>query len=222
MRIYDNIIQGTDEWKEIRHGKIGGSTIGKLMTKLDKSVRECSEYYSLLAEKLEEFDPFIESPVTFAMQRGNELEPEARNEYERLFGVTVRQVGWVEDDGGLIGISPDGIVSDKHNIEIKCPSAHTHMMYVLDNSKFTEEYCWQIVHNFVVMNIEKITCISYRPENLTVPFLSFDVTKDTEIRVSAKIKMQVRALVEMAEKRIKEVEKCIVEDLTKLQQSNEF
>jgi len=220
MKIYDKIIQGSDEWKELRHGKVGGSGISDLMSYPDKSIRNCSDYYSVLAEQLEEFDPFIENRITFEMQRGNELEPEARKEYERIYGLSVQQVGWVEMDNVKVGISPDGIVSPKHNIEIKCPSAHTHMKYVLNNNKFIETYAWQIAHNFYVMKIEKLTCISYRPENKIVPLLTFDVTLETEIKISAKVTKTVREMCEMISDRLIELFECIDEDINKLTKKN--
>ena len=222
MKIYDKIVQGTDEWKEIRHGKVGGSTIAKLMSYHDKSIRNCTEYYSVLAEHAEEFDPFIENRITAEMQRGNDLEPDARKEYERISGSVVQQVGWVEMDNGLIGISPDGIVNEKHNIEIKCPSSNTHMMYILDNSVFTEKYAWQIVHNFYVMDIEKLTCISYRPENTLCPLLHFDVDMDTTIKISAKVSKTVKELCLMVDLRVKELQECIKEDLNKINNKNQF
>jgi len=209
MRIYENIIQGSIEWHEIRYGKIGGSTAGKLMTKLDKPVRECADYFRLLADMMEDFDPDIESYQSDAMKRGNELEVDAREEYERIFGVEVKQIGWAELDNGLIGISPDGLVSDKHAIEIKCPEKQTHAAYILDNSKFLETYKWQIVHYFYVLGVEKVTCISFRPENKYIPLLAFDVTPDTVIKGQT-----ISRLVEILHSRLTFVIEQIKKDLS--------
>jgi len=222
MKIYDKVIQGTDEWKELRHGKVGGSTIAKLMSYPEKSIRNCTEYYSVLAENIEEFDPFIENRITFEMQRGNDLEPLARQEFERISGKKAFQVGWVEMDNGFVGISPDGIINEKHNIEIKCPSANTHMMYILDNSVFTEKYAWQIVHNFYTMAIERLTCISYRPENELCPLLAFDVTNDTVIKISSKVSKTVAELCLMIHLRVLELQECINDDLNKITNKNKF
>ena len=48
MKIFKEIVQGSDQWKEIRWGKIGGSTANKLMTKLDKPVCEVAEFNATL------------------------------------------------------------------------------------------------------------------------------------------------------------------------------
>ena len=105
MTIYDKIIQGTDECKEI---DVHDAYVEEVMTNLDKSVRTCAVFAKLLSERMEDFDPFQSSYQNAAMQRGNEYEPFAREEYERIYGETVQQVGWVELDNGFIGISPDG------------------------------------------------------------------------------------------------------------------
>lgn len=207
MTIYDKIIQGTDEWKEIRHSKVGGSTAKEVMTNLGKSVRTCAIFSKLLSERMEDFDPFQSSYQNAAMQRGNEYEPFAREEYERIYDETVQQVGWVELDGGFIGISPDGwIQQKKKSIEIKCPSAETHVKYMLNFNDFLEDYCWQIVHNFLVLKVDTVDCISFRPENKFNKLIVFSVTKDTEIKISAKATKKVSELVEMLNARLIELE----------------
>lgn len=221
MKIYDKIIQGTDEWKELRHGKIGGSTCEKIMTKLDKPITECAIFYDLLSEHMEDFDPFQSDYQNLAMQRGNEYEPLAREEYERIYGLNVQQVGWVERDDNFSGISPDGwIKSAKKSIEIKCPSANTHVKYMLDFNQFLEEYVWQIVCNFLVLEVDTVDCISYRPENKFKPIIVFTVTKDTEISISKKETKKISELVKMLKNRIEETNKAIEKELKK--QSKEY
>ena len=206
MKIYDKIVQGTDEWKELRHGKIGGSTASKVMTKLDKPVTECSVFADLLSEWMEDFDPFQGDYQSAAMQRGNEFEPLARDEYSRITGNIVKQIGWAEsDETSFIGISPDGLVGDKKAIEIKCPSANTHVKYMLDFNEFLEEYCWQIIHTFLVLDVDTVDCISYRPENKIKPIIIYTVTKDTQIRISKKEVYKVSELVAMLQTRLFEI-----------------
>ena len=224
MKIYKELQQGSTEWLEIKHAKVGGSRLAKIMTKLDKSVRECAEYYSILAEHMEDFDPFECGFQSIAMARGNEFEPLARKEYERIYGVNVEQYGWVQNEEiAICGISPDGhIPSLEKAIEIKCPSDNTHVMYMLNPAAFLEEYCWQIVHNFLVMGVKSVDGISYRPENKIKPLLVIPTTKDTLIQISKKECYPISYLVEMAKKRLIELEVCIAEDLKMLSSQNEF
>ena len=225
MIIYDKVIQGTDEWKELRHGKVGGSTAAKIMTKLDKSVCECAIFTKMLAEHMEDFDLFTNEYSNAAMQRGNEFEPLAREEYERLMGVKVQQVGWVElkETKGFVGISPDGwIQKAKKSIEIKCPNADTHVNYMLNFNDFLEEYCWQIVHNFYVLGVDSVDCISYRPENKFKPIIIHTVTKDTEIRISKKEVYKVWELVQMLDARCNELYNEIQKEIKNQNKQLEF
>jgi predicted phage-related endonuclease len=224
MKIYKNIIQGSEEWLELRHGKIGGSTAGKLMTKLDKSVRECASYYSILGDRMEDFDPFKSEFKSFDMIRGNDLEPIARQEYERIYGVEVEQIGWIEIEGTNTGISVDGYIPSKNKaIEIKCPSAATHANYIINTSEIITDYVWQIVHYFAVIDgLESVDCISYRPENKLSPLMVVTVTKETTVKISAKIALSVAELIEISTKRIEELENEIKKDIESLTEKTEF
>lgn len=224
MKIYKDLQQGSQPWLEIKHAKVGGSRLSKIMTKLDKSVRECAEYYDILAEHMEDFDPFECGFQSIAMARGNEFEPLARKEYERIYGVTVEQYGWVQNEEiKICGISPDGHIPElRKAIEIKCPSDNTHVMYLINPAAFLEEYCWQIVHNFLVIGVKSVDGISYRPENKIKPMLVIPTTKDTLIQISKKECYPISYLVELAEKRLRELEVCISEDLKMLQEKDKF
>lgn len=224
MKIYKDIQQGTDRWYEIRHGKVGGSRLEKVMTNFDKPVRTCAEYLSILAENMEDYDPFEVRYQSAEMARGNEFEPKAREEYERINGVKVDQIGWAQhDELKLVGISPDGLIpSINKAIEIKCPSCNTHLGYVIEPKKLIEKYCWQIVHYFLVLGVDSVDCISYRPENKLKPIVIETVTPDTVIAISKKEAFKVIDLVGMAEERLIELEKCINEDIDKLSNVNVF
>ena len=224
MKLYKELLQGSTEWLEIKHGKVGGSRLAKIMTNLDKSVRDCAEYYAILAEHMEDFDPFKISFLNQDMIRGNEFEPLARIEYERINGVKVEQVGWVEmDDIKISGLSPDGwIPLLSKSIEIKCPSDNTHVMYMLNPNAFIEKYCWQIVANFLVLEVESVDCISYRPENKLKPMIISTVTLDTTIQISKKECYTVEELVGMGKYRLMDLEFCIKKDIEMIKKENKF
>lgn len=57
---------------------------------------------------------------TFAMRRGHELEPAARELHERRFGVMVDRAGFVTTADGLFGGSADGFIGDDEGTEYKC------------------------------------------------------------------------------------------------------
>ena len=226
MKIYRDIIQSSPEWHEIKYGKVGGSSAKDLNANESKPIRGNAIYDKILAAKFEEFFP-EENISTFAMDRGVELEPYARAEFERIYNVKVSQVGWIELDNGLIGISPDGLVCDEsqitetelinveESIEIKCPSAAIHMKYIRNNDAFIETYIDQLVHNFLVLGVKRVRCISFRQENTACPLLEFMVTPDTLVKVSAKKTCSIRELVAQSEARCNELIACIKEDVEK-------
>jgi len=122
--IYKDIIQLEPEWFAIKLGKIGASSMGKVLMGGGKTRK--SYMLKLAAERLT--GERIETYSNAAMQRGIELEPEARQAYEFIKDVEVVQVGWVERNKD-IGCSPDGTVNDNGLVEIKCPLATTCIEY---------------------------------------------------------------------------------------------
>ena len=78
------------------------------------------------------------------MDRGNELEAEARDWYAFEYMVAVREVGFCMIDGGGFGGSPDGLVGEDGGQEIKCPSAANHMAYYFDRASFIQSYRPQV------------------------------------------------------------------------------
>jgi len=212
MKVYDKIEQGSVEWHALRYGKVGGSTLKSLMTNENKSVTENAIYNSILAAR---FEPFVyeETYTSREMERGNMLEPMARLAYEDKFGVNVIQIGWAEIND-FAGISPDGLIGSCEALEIKCPSANTHVAYMRNPMSMIEDYLWQCVMYFVVFdNLEVLNFVSYRPENTVCPLLVQTIHLSTEVRVNAKKTAKIEELVLQAKNRIEELEINIKNDL---------
>lgn len=214
MKIYKDLIQGTDEWKEMRHGKIGGSSLKEVMANEGKPVENNSFFYELIGQRTEEFDCEDGIFVTKAMQRGVDLEPVARAEFERIYGKKVHEIGWLELSD-FVGISPDGLIATddeletwkiKEALEIKCPTRAVYMKYLIDNQEAIDDYPWQIVHYFLTTGIEKLNLFIYRPENKLAAHILIEITKDTIINVSKKKSATVETLVEEARTRLNELE----------------
>lgn len=117
--------QGTQEWLDARLGRPSASQFHKLITTKGKPSLSADGYINtLIAERLMgRSEPIY---VTEAMQRGTDLEPEARETYEFMHDVQVQEVGFILDDSGEFGCSPDGLVGDG-GLEIKCPAPHNHI-----------------------------------------------------------------------------------------------
>ena len=93
---------------------------------------------------------------------------------------------------------------------------------MIEPQKLIEKYCWQIVHYFLVLGVDSVDCISYRPENKLKPIVIETVTPDTVIAISKKEEFSVCEFVVMAGNRLIELEKCIGEDIEKLSNVNVF
>lgn len=126
------IIQGSDEWKALRLGKVTASRVADVIakTKTGYSASRANYMAQLIAERLT--DTVAEAYTNAAMQHGTETEPEARAAYEFYQGVTVEQVAFVPHPKiDQAGCSPDGLVGDDGLVEIKCPNTATHLETLL-------------------------------------------------------------------------------------------
>ena len=120
--------QGTQEWLDARLGRPSASQFYKLITTSGKPSASADDYISeMIAERITgEREPIF---VNEWMQRGTELEPEARATYEFMHGVDVQEVGFILDDSSEFGCSPDGLINDDGGVEFKCPSPKNHIAW---------------------------------------------------------------------------------------------
>lgn len=86
--------------------------------------------------------PLDEGFSTWAMKRGNELEPEARRRHEEEAGVIVDRAGFVTTMDGAFGGSADGLIGDDKGSEYKClvsPEGLRDVLLEHDISAFTDQ-----------------------------------------------------------------------------------
>jgi len=157
-----NIEQQSEAWFEARCGKVTGTRFKSLM--MGESTQGYKDLITNIACEI--ITGKMEETYSNAlMEQGLETEPEARKEYESIFGVEVATVGFVmrdEDDKyhEWIGISPDGILPDNGMIEIKCPLARTHLEYIEAN-KLPSEYRYQVQGQLFVSGFDYCDFMSY-------------------------------------------------------------
>lgn len=179
--------QGTPEWHEIRHAKIGGTRSKELLIESDTLL------LNITAERLEDYqdDDSFESS---AMMRGKELEPLARRELESYTGISFKEFGWIQcEENELLGVSKDGLSKCLTKAcEIKCPSAKVHLDYVLGGT-VPREHAGQCIHYFTINpKLETLYFASFRPENKIKPLFVVEIKRDTLIDVGHKIKGKVK------------------------------
>jgi len=169
--IISNEEQGTEAWLESRLGKPSASGFGKLITRTGKPSTQAEGYINqLIFEKISGKIP--ETYKSPAMERGNELEPEARENFEFINDLIVRQVGFVQNDELTYGCSPDGLIADNGGLEIKCPLGQTMVRYLRDEEELVKAYWQQIQGSMWVTGASHWYAFAYHPE-----------TKHVQVRV---------------------------------------
>ena len=163
MQVYD-IEQRSTEWHLARMGKFTASTFHKLFSKKD-SAGYNELINTIVYERLTNDTP--EGYTNEWMQRGIELEDEARIDYEVRTANIVDVVGFISLTD-WVGVSPDGLVNDVGMVEIKCPKFSTLIDYHLKD-KIPNNYYWQMQGQMWVAGREWNDFYAFHPK--LKPFL---------------------------------------------------
>ena len=155
MKIY-NFEQRTEDWYNIRKGKMTASNADTIIAN-GKGLE--TYIYNLMAEYYSSAEK--ENYINADMQRGIDLEPEARLEFEFYTDLDVQEVGFVEYND-FIGVSPDGLVGDDGLIEIKCPNDSIYFKLLLSNN-IKPEYIAQMQMQMYVTDRQYCYFVSYNP-----------------------------------------------------------
>lgn len=124
------IEQGSDEWHELRRGKVTASRVADILAKT-KTGPSASRQNYLIELALQRTTKTIEPSYTnAAMEWGTATEPQARVAYEVSTNNFVDQVPFIDHPSIVgFGCSPDGLVGADGLLEIKCPNSATHWEY---------------------------------------------------------------------------------------------
>jgi len=154
--------QGTPEWLEARLACPSASSFAKLITSAGKASAQSDAYINqLVAERITGESTFFQ--ITDPMQRGMDLEPQARTAYEMESGNLVDQVGFLKHDTLEAGASPDGLVGENGGLEIKCPMPHTHVEY-LRAGRLPTKYFQQVQGCLWISGRDWWDFMSYHPK----------------------------------------------------------
>ena len=129
------LVQGSPEWLAIRCGKVTASRVADVVAKTKTGYGSSRANYAaeLIAERLTG-QPAV-AFTNMALQRGTELEPEARSAYGLHANCDVVEVGFVPHPTiSDSGASPDGLVGDEGLVECKCPNTANHLETLLGGS----------------------------------------------------------------------------------------
>lgn len=140
MIVISDIEQGTAEWRMLKLGVPSAGRFGDIITPSKGDYSKSADRYmlQLIAEKIT--NKPTETYSNGNMEKGIEMEAEAREWFVLTQNKDVRQVGFIyRDERKLIGCSPDGIIyddgiMDDEGIEIKRPASSTMVQYLLDGT----------------------------------------------------------------------------------------
>lgn len=156
--------QRTDAWVAARCGQFTASRASDLMarTKTGPSASRQALLTELAIERLT--GQPVPSYTNPAMQRGIELEGEARDAYAFSRLCAVEEVAFiVAGDLPNTGCSPDGLVGEDGMVEIKCPTNMAKHLDAIRSGAHAVEYRWQLQHQLMVTGRQWNDAASYHP-----------------------------------------------------------
>ena len=157
------IEQGSPEWFALRAGKVTASRVADILAKT-KTGPSASRQNYLIELAIQRTTGIIqESYTNAAMEWGTQTEPQARVAYEVNTNNFVDQVAFIDHPNiAWFGCSPDGLVSDRGLVEIKCPNSATHWEY-FKSKKPPQKYFIQMQAQIAVTGRDWCDFVSFDP-----------------------------------------------------------
>ena len=163
VTLHPEVEQGTPEWFAMRRGILTASEMNRIITpakmQYSNSEKEKAHLYELAAQIVTGYtEPTF---VSFDMLRGRDEEIAARATYSARF-TPATTVGFITNDkwGFTIGCSPDGIVGDEGQLEIKS-RAQKFQMETIITDQMPDEYKIQVQTALLVSERPWCDFISY-------------------------------------------------------------
>lgn len=198
---HHDIIQGTPEWNAIRAGKWTASAAARIMGSLT------TQGLKDLIKDVAWGRVFGETDAGYtsaAMQRGHEVEPEARDWYAFEHDAVVEEMGFVEHATiPYVGWSPDGLHADRRRgVEIKS-LLHKAWIDVFDTREVPSEYRWQAKFACFVGELDGLDFVVYHPRagGIVIPV---EITGDEKDQIAGRLSIlepKVQELITRLEER---------------------
>lgn len=161
MKTYD-VQQGSEAWVRLRLGIPTASMFDRIVTPGGKPSGKLTQEKYRMALLGERITGVTDSDFKSSwMERGSIVEEEARDYYDLQRGFDVQKVGFVMNDAGTVGVSPDALVDAEGLMEIKCPKAGVHIGYLLKSGSAYEEYRVQVQGQLWITGKQWCDVISY-------------------------------------------------------------
>ena len=188
MRVYRDLVQGSDEWLAARCGLLTASEMKLILTpgtlKQAANDKERAHLFELLAQRITRYvEPHF---VTDDMLRGHEDEVEAKRIYADNYAAVDSSVGFITNDkwGFAIGYSPDGMVGVEGLIECKSRRQKYQVQTLIENTltgTIPADYMLQIQTGMLVAERAWCDFISYSGG---LPMTTIRVFPDSRIQAA--------------------------------------
>jgi hypothetical protein len=164
--IYEEMVQGSEEWSAVRCGLLTASETKLIVTptlKPASNEKERTHLYELLAQRITQYvEP---SYVSDAMLRGQNDEVEAIIQYHNSYA-PVHHVGFITNDkwGFTLGYSPDGLVGDNGQVECKSRAQKYQIQTIVDfvsNESIDPDFMIQCQTGLLVSERDWVDLVSY-------------------------------------------------------------
>ncbi len=184
-----HIDQNTPEWHELRAGRFTASSVHNLFMK-PTSAGYKNEICRVVGEKLSGKPD--ESPDTFWMRRGHELEPYAADAYAKKNMVVLKPGGFYTR-GEYVGASPDRLVNDEGLLEIKCFNLGNTIKYgvMLEQDKKLK---WQLQTQLYCTGRDWVDNVFYHPDLPDFYTIRTDRDETIMMELDDQIKLAVAAV----------------------------
>jgi hypothetical protein len=166
LKIYDDLIQGSDEWLAARLGLLTASEMKLILTptlKVADNDKTRAHVYEIASQRISKYvEPHY---ISDDMLRGHQEEAMAVYTYSERYA-PVTHVGFMtrQFDGFKIGYSPDGLVGDDGLIEVKSRRQRFQIQTIVEcvtSEKIMPEYMMQAQTGLLVSGRKWLDHITY-------------------------------------------------------------
>lgn len=165
MKFYE-IEQRSDEWYAARLGKPTASQFGRIITAGGKPSGQQPLYMSeLVGERIFQRPLGKDVSGIAAVKYGIETEAEAAEVLSDILGVDLQPGGFMVEDGGRYGCSPDRLITTGNRrelVEIKCPEIPRHICNLLFGPG--DDYRAQVQGQLLISGFDAVNFFSYRSD----------------------------------------------------------
>lgn len=161
-RKFHDVRQNSDEWFDLRLGKITSSNFDKICANMGKSFgNPAKEYAQQKALERVTNKRYEDGYTNSYMERGQQLEPLAIDRYEIETFSEVKNGGFSSIN--VYGDSTDGMIGSNGCIEIKSVIPKTHWKNI-QREGCDPSYKWQIQGHLLISDKDWCDYVSYCPE----------------------------------------------------------